>query len=81
MTFLNSLIVPKNLKEGTLGIFKYICCIKKIWKETKIRRIRILSQSDSAEKLERGDPLGFFKLQLPVIYQKIFERKTKMRSF
>ena len=29
----------------------------------KIRKIRILSQSYSAEKLERGDPAGFLKLQ------------------
>ena len=32
--------------------------------------MRILSQSHSAEKLERGDPLGFLKLQFAVKYQK-----------
>ena len=45
--------------------------IKKIFeKKTKNRRIRILSLSHSAEKLERGDPLGFLKLQFAVKYQK-----------
>ena len=45
--------------------------IKKIFeKKTKNRKIRILSQSHSAEKLERGDPLGFLKLQFAVKYQK-----------
>ena len=37
----------------------------------KNRKIRILSQSHSAEKLERGDPLGFLKLQFTVKYQKL----------
>ena len=32
--------------------------------------MRILSQSQSAEKLGRGDPLGFSKLQFAVKYQK-----------
>ena len=32
--------------------------------------MRILSQSHSAEKLERGDPLSFLKLQFAVKYQK-----------
>ena len=36
----------------------------------KKRKIRILSQSHSAEKLERGDPFGFLKLQIAVKYQK-----------
>ena len=39
-------------------------------KKKKNRKIRILSQSHSAEKLERGDPLGFLKLQFAVKYQK-----------
>ena len=30
-----------------------------------------MSQSHSAEKLERGDPLGFLKLQFAVKYHKI----------
>ena len=29
-----------------------------------------MSQSHSAEKLEKGDPLGFLKLQFAVKYQK-----------
>ena len=85
MTNLNCLIVPKNLKEGTLWDF-YISImlqnifiieggpfrdIKKFSKKTKNRRIRILSQSHSAENLERGDPLGFSKLQFAVKYRKI----------
>ena len=85
MTILNSLIVPKNLKEGTLWYF-YISImlqnilkieggplrdIKNFRKKTKNRRIRILSQSHSAETLERGDPLGFSKLQFAVKYRKI----------
>ena len=39
-------------------------------KKTENRKIRILSQSHSAEKLEKGDPLGFLKLQFAVKYQK-----------
>ena len=46
------------VKGGTLWVFE------------KKRKIRILSQSHSAEKLERGDPLGFLKLQFAVKYQK-----------
>ena len=33
--------------------------------------MRILIQSKSAEKLERGDPLGFLKFQFAVKYHKI----------
>ena len=40
-------------------------------KKNEKSKIRILSQSHSAEKLERGDPLGFLKLQFAVKYQKI----------
>ena len=81
---LNSLIVPKNLKEGTLwdceisimlqniqkieGPFGDILKISK--KKTKNRKIRILRESQSTEKLGRGDPLGFSKLQFAVKYQK-----------
>ena len=84
MTILNSLIVPKNLKEGTLWdclisiMLQFFFTLK--WgpfqdkknsrKKRKIRKIRIFSQSHSAEKLERGDPLGFLKLQFAVKYQK-----------
>ena len=32
--------------------------------------MRFLKQSHSAEKLERGDPLGFLKLQFAAKYQK-----------
>ena len=32
--------------------------------------MRILKQSHSAKKLEKGDPLGFLKLQLAAKYQK-----------
>ena len=32
--------------------------------------MRILKQSHSAEKLERGDPLGFMKVQFAPRYQK-----------
>ena len=78
MTILNSLIVPKNLKEGTLWDF-YISImlqnilkieggpfrdIKKFSKQTKNRRIRILSQSYSAEKLERGVLCAFRNFSL-----------------
>ena len=42
---------------------------KKFEKKTKNhQKIRILSQSQSAEKLERGDPLGFLKLQFALKY-------------
>ena len=34
------------------------------------RKMRILKQSHSDEKLERGDPLGFLKLQFAAKYQK-----------
>ena len=44
--------------------------IKIFEKKKKNRKMRILSQSHSAEKLERGDPLGFLKLQFAVKYQK-----------
>ena len=36
----------------------------------KKRRMRILKQSHSAEKLERGDLLGFLKLQFAAKHQK-----------
>ena len=49
------------VKEETLWVF---------FKKNKNREIRNLSQSHSAEKLERGDPLGFLKLQFAVKYQK-----------
>ena len=48
-------------KGGPFGFFE---------KKTKNRKIRILSQSHSAEKLERGDPLGFLKLPFAVKYLK-----------
>ena len=54
--------------------------IKKIFeKKTKNRKIRILSQFNRAEKLERGDPLGFLKLQFAVKYQKKLEGGTLWR--
>ena len=54
---------------------------KKIFeKKTKNRKIRILSQSHSAEKLGRGDPLGFLKLQLAVKFQKKLEGGTLWRQ-
>ena len=76
--------MPRNLKEGTLwdceisimlqnilkiegGLFRDI---KNFRKKTKNRKIRILSQLQSAEKPGRGDPLGFSKLQFAVKYQK-----------
>ena len=34
------------------------------------RKMRFLKQSYSAKKLERGDPLGFMKLQFAAKYQK-----------
>ena len=36
----------------------------------KKRKMRFLKQSHSAEKLERGDPLGFLKLQFAAKYKK-----------
>ena len=45
--------------------------LRKIFeKKTKLRKIGILFQSQSAEKLERGDPLGFLKLHFALKYQK-----------
>ena len=35
--------------------------------------MRILKQSHSAEKIERGDPLNFLKLQFAAKYQKLEE--------
>ena len=82
MTILKSLIVPKNLKEGTLWDYSVSIMLQNFLKieggpfrdikkfSKKKRKIRILSQSHSAEKLERGDPLGFLKLQFAVKYQK-----------
>ena len=43
--------------------------IKNFRKKTKNRKIRILSQSQSAEKFKKRDPLGFLKLQFAVKYQ------------
>ena len=40
----------------------------------------ILSQSHSAEKLERGDPLGFLKLQFAVKYQKNLKGDKKIQK-
>ena len=39
--------------------------------------MRITKQSQSAEKLKRGDPLGFLKLQFAAKYQKKLERETQ----
>ena len=39
--------------------------------------MRNLKQSHSAEKLRRGDPLGFLKLQFAANYQKKLERGQK----
>ena len=39
----------------------------------KKRKVRILKQSHSAEELEKGDPLGFLKLQFAAKYLKNFE--------
>ena len=36
----------------------------------KKRKMRFLKRFHSAEKLERGDPLGFLKLQFGAKYQK-----------
>ena len=36
----------------------------------KTQKMRILKPSHSAEKLERGDPLGVLKLQFAAKYQK-----------
>ena len=36
----------------------------------KIQKLRILKQSHSAEKLERGDPLAFLKFQFAAKHQK-----------
>ena len=53
-----------KIEGGTLSRLKIF------EKKTKNRKIRIFSQSHSAEKLERRDPLGFLKLQFAVKYQK-----------
>ena len=46
--------------------------LKKLEKfSKKKRKMRFLKQSHSAEKLERGDLLGFLKLQFAAKYQKI----------
>ena len=61
------------VKGGPFGFFE----------KKKNRKIRILSQSHSAEKLERGDPLGFLKLQFAVKYQKTWRGdplETKFRK-
>ena len=47
--------------------------------------VRILKQSHSAEKLERGDPSGFLKLQFAGNIKKTFgahwrQKKTKRQS-
>ena len=39
-------------------------------KSKKKRKMRIFKQSHSAEKVERGDSLGFLKLQFAAKYQK-----------
>ena len=45
--------------------------LKKIGKIfEKKRKMRFLKQSHSAEKLERGDPLSFLKIQSVAKYQK-----------
>ena len=69
---LNSLILPKNQKEGTLWDCEISIMLQNIFKIEggPFRKLRIFSQSQSAEKLGRGDPLGFSKLQFAVRYQK-----------
>ena len=59
--FMKRRLKNKNCKRGDLLSFL---------KKKENRKIRNLSQSHSAEKLERGDPLGFLKLQFAVKYQK-----------
>ena len=44
--------------------------MKNFRKKNEKSKIRILSQSQSAEKFESGDPLGFLKLQFAVKYLK-----------
>ena len=60
----------QKTRGGTL--WRQVNFEKKISKKNrKKRKMRILKQSHSAEKLERGDPLGFLKLQFAAKYQKI----------
>ena len=68
MGLFNIYYVTKYLKKLKGDPFE---TLKNFRKKTKNRRIRSLSQSHSAEKLERGDPLGFSKLQFAVKYRKI----------
>ena len=60
----------QKLKEDPLETLKKISktFLEKFSK--KKRKMRILKQSHSAKKLERGDPLGFLKLQFAAKYQK-----------
>ena len=61
----NIYYVTKYFKNWTLSRH-----LKNIREKKKKRKKSILSQSHSAAKLERGDPLGFLKLQFAVKYQK-----------
>ena len=79
ITILNSLIEPKNLNEGTFWDCEISIMLQNILKieggtnfreKTINRKVRNLSQSQSAKKLGTGDPLGFSKLQFAIKYQK-----------
>ena len=84
--FWNSLRVPKTREGGPFGLFETsVCCkisknlkggpfgdkknLKIFWKKFKKTKKENF-ESLSAEKLERGDPLGFLKLQFAAKYQK-----------
>ena len=64
---------PERMDRGPFGD------IKKQWKiflkkfSKKKRKMTILEQSHSAEKLEKGDYLGFLKLQFAANYQNKLE--------
>ena len=53
----------QNIKKMKGDIWRHFKKFGKFFeKQLKKRNMRILQQSQSAKKLERGDPLGFLKL-------------------
>ena len=63
--------ISKKLRGDPLETYKkYIFFWKNFGKKTKNE---IFEQSHSAEKLERGDTLGFLKLQFAAKYQKTWK--------
>ena len=71
--FLKIQFVAKYQKIEGETLWRHLKKIEKCFEKIvgKKRKMRILKQSHSAEKAERGDPFDFLKIQFVAKYQKI----------